>query len=128
MAILTDARADLVALLTAAGVRVIESPSTGQMVPPAALVVPGAEWVIANTQLGAQLHGHVSLTVTFLAGRIAAGASLDELETLVELALPVLAPAKWVLGTIAEPFALTIAGTEYLAASATITRALVLTP
>jgi predicted oxidoreductase (fatty acid repression mutant protein) len=94
--------------------------------PPAAIVSPGPEWVIANTQLGAQLHGRVQLTVTFITGRVAAGASLTALEDLIEAALPALIPQHWLVTAIGQPFGLTIAGTEYLAADATITRSLIL--
>jgi hypothetical protein len=126
MSALGTARAELATLLEAEGVQVRESPSKGQMSPPAAIITPGPEWVIANAQLGTKLHGRVQLSVTFITGRIAAGASLAALEDLIEQALPALIPRKWILSTVSEPFALTIAGTEYLAANATITRPLIL--
>lgn len=124
--VLTGIRAELSAALEAAGISVRESASTGHMSPPAAIVTPGPEWIVANAQLGGTLHARIQVSVTFLVGKQAAGASLAALEDLVELALPVLAPQKWLISTIGEPFALTIAGTEYLAASATLTRAAVI--
>jgi hypothetical protein len=126
MTALGTARAELGALLEGEGISVRESPSTGHMSPPAAIITPGPEWVVANAQLGAQLHGRVALTVTFVVGKVAAGQSLAALEALIESALPALIPRKWILSAVGTPFGLTIAGTEYLAAEATITRSLIL--
>ena len=126
MGALSSARNELIDLLEAEGITVAISASAGHISPPAAIVTPGPEWVIANTQLGTQLHGQVQLTVTLIVGKVAAGASLAALEDLVEVALPALIPRKWILGSLGEPFGLNIAGTEYLAANATITRSLIL--
>jgi hypothetical protein len=126
MARLTDARSELAGILEAAGIRVLVSPSVGRFTPPATLISPGTDWIVANAQLGAALHGRVELTLTMLAGRIAADASLAELEQLVEAVLPLITSREWTVSGLGRPYGLTIAGTEYLATAATIRRQLVL--
>jgi hypothetical protein len=126
MGALGDSRAEIVALLEAQGIAVKPSPSTGHIVPPAALVSPGAEWLTIQAQLGRDFHGRLALSITFIAGKQAAAASLAELEALIEQAAPVLAGAKWQLTAVGQPFGLSIANTEYLAATATLTRQIVI--
>ena len=58
--ILTGIRAELAAALEAAGINVRDSASSGHMSPPAAIVTPGPEWIVANAQLGGTLHARVT--------------------------------------------------------------------
>jgi hypothetical protein len=126
MGAIADARGELGDLLEAADLVVRQSPSIGHVIPPAVLIGPGSEWIVGNAQLGAQLHARLSLSLTFVAGKLAAESSIAELETLIETALPLIVGKSWTLTTIGQPFALSIAATEYLAAAATLTRQLVI--
>jgi hypothetical protein len=125
MGALGDARSALGALLEAEGLAVKYSPSKGHIVPPAVLISPGPEWIVVNAQLGRDLHSRVALSATFVAGKLAAESSLAELEALIESAAVVLAGQKWTLSAVGQPFAMSIANTEYLAATATLTRQIV---
>jgi hypothetical protein len=128
MSLLGDARAEVAAALAGVGIDVRESPSTGQMSPPAAIVAPGPDWISPQVILGSKITARVSLTVTLLTGRVAAGASLAALEDLLETALPALTPGPhYAIAIIPEPFGLTIAGTEYLATTITLVKSITLT-
>jgi len=126
---LGTARADLGAILTGLGIKVRESPSEGHVSPPAAIVVPATEWVIPNRQLGADLHARVGFGVILITGKVAAGVSLSDLEALLESVIVEVisgAAGQWVIGSVSGPAALTIAGTDYLTATLTLTRNLVI--
>jgi hypothetical protein len=126
MTALTDARTELGALLEAAGITVLRSPSVGRFTVPAVLIGPGPEWYRPNAQLGEQLQGQLELTLTLLAGLVSADASLTQLEALVTQVAPLVAGQQWTLTSLRAPYALTLAGTEYLATSTTIRRTLVI--
>lgn len=125
---LTTARIHLGAILAGLGINVRESPSEGHISPPAAIVVPATEWVVANAQLGGVIvHSRVGFSVLLITGKTAAGASLKALEDLIELVLLEVISGEagqWVVGGVSGPSALTIAGTDYLSATITLTRQL----
>lgn len=123
---LGTARTDLGATLTGLGINVRKSPSEGHVSPPAAIVVPAPEWVVANAQLGGTIiHSRVGFRVILITGKVAALASLTDLEELLEKVLLEVtsgAAGQWVIGTVSGPAAITIAGTDYLSATVTLTR------
>jgi hypothetical protein len=123
---LGTARASLGATLTGLGINLRKSPSEGHISPPAAIVVPAPEWVVANAQLGGSIiHSRVGFRVLLITGKVAAEASLVDLEGLVETVLLEVTKGEagqWVIGTVSGPAALTVAGTEYLSAAITLTR------
>lgn len=123
MGALGDERASLAARLRALDIQVRDTPSVGHISPPAAIIVPAPEWIVPNAMMGPILHSRLSLRIVLLTGKISAGESLATLEELVERVLLDVVGDQWLVGTVDGPGAITVAGTDYLSASVTITRA-----
>lgn len=125
MSALTDAREAYATRLEGLGIKVRESPSEGHVAPPAAIVTPAPNWLVVNRQMGGTiLHSRLGLRVILLTGKVAAGSSLKDLEDLLEMVALDAAQGQWVIGEVAGPGALNIAGTEYLSATLTLTQQL----
>lgn len=86
--------------------------------PPAALIVHGSPLIEAGTTFGARL---LRFEVWVVSSLGANARMTDDLDTLLDATLDALTADSWTVERVSQPFAYTVGGGTYLAATITVT-------